>query len=152
MRIIGAGGKSGGGDARVAVEDPDSLQSHQFAKVIDLISEGPIGGLVDGLRSVYLDDTPVQSADGTMNFTGLTLSYRNGTNDQSAIEGFTDVENESSVNAINIPSRQVWVDPPRSGNYDHSGPGIPNAGFDSNYPSGTNNDAGNTFGSDTSVA
>ena len=94
----GGGGKGGSGSsARVAVEDPDSLQSHQYAKVIDLISEGEIGGLVDGLRSVYLNDTPIISADGTTNFTGVEVDYRNGTNTQSMLPGFSDVENETQV-------------------------------------------------------
>ena len=86
-----------GGSARAAVEDPDSLQSHQYAKVVDLISEGEIGGLVDGLRSVYLNDTPIISADGTANFTGVEVDYRNGTNTQSMLPGFSDVENETQV-------------------------------------------------------
>lgn len=73
--IIGAGGggKSGGGSARVAQEAPDSLRSKAYARVVDLISEGEIEGLVSGLQSVYLDDTPIQNADGTNNFTGITL-------------------------------------------------------------------------------
>lgn len=94
----GGGGKGGsGGSARAAVEDPDSLQSHQYAKVVDLISEGEIGGLVDGLRSVFLNDTPIVSQTGTVNFTGVELDYRNGTNDQSYLPGFSDVENETQV-------------------------------------------------------
>ena len=74
--IIGAGGggKGGGGaSARVAQEAPDSLRSKAYARVVDLISEGEIEGLVDGLQSVYLDDTPIQNADGTTNFSGVTL-------------------------------------------------------------------------------
>lgn len=94
----GDGGKGGGGSSHTPVEDPDSLQSHQYAQIIDLISEGEIGGLVNGLASVFLNDTPIQAADGSMNFTGVTLDYRNGTNDQTNVDGFTDVENEISVN------------------------------------------------------
>ena len=93
----GGGGGKGGGGARAAVEDPDSLQSHQYAKVIDLISEGEIGGLVNGLRSVYLNDTPIISPDGTANFTGVEMDYRNGTNSQSVLPGFSAVENETQV-------------------------------------------------------
>ena len=97
--VIGSGGGSGkgGGGGRTAVEDPDSLRSHQYAKIIDLISEGEIGGLVNGLHSVFLNDTPVLADNGAPNFNGITLDYRNGRNDQSVIPGFTDVENEISV-------------------------------------------------------
>lgn len=102
-RIIGSGGGGGGGggggqqSTRVAVESPDSLRSKQFARVLDVVSEGEIGGLVGGLKSVYLDDTPIENADGTLNFSGITLDTRNGTQTQSYITGFSAVENEQAV-------------------------------------------------------
>ena len=108
--IIGAGGggKSGGGTARVAQEAPDSLRSKAYARVVDLISEGEIEGLVAGLQSVYLDDTPIQNADGTNNFTGITLESRNGTQQQSYVPGFSSVENEISV-GVEIKANQSVV-------------------------------------------
>ena len=96
--IIGAGGgKGGGGSARVAQEAPDSLRSKAYARVVDLVCEGEIEGLAAGLRSVYLDDTPIQNSDGSYNFTGVTLETRTGTQQQSYIPGFSSVENEVSV-------------------------------------------------------
>jgi predicted phage tail protein len=96
--IIGAGGgKGGGGTARVAQEAPDSLRSKAYARVVDLVCEGEIEGLVGGLKSVYLDDTPIQNSDGSYNFTGVTLEARTGTQQQSYIPGFSSVENEVSV-------------------------------------------------------
>jgi len=97
--IVGAGGggKSGGGSARVAQEAPDSLRSKAYARVVDLVCEGEIEGLVGGLKSVYLDDTPIQNSDGSYNFTGVTLEARTGTQQQSYIPGFSSVENEVSV-------------------------------------------------------
>ena len=96
--IIGAGGgKGGGSSARVAQEAPDSLRSKAYARVVDLVCEGEIEGLAAGLRSVYLDDTPIQNSDGTYNFTGVTLEARTGTQQQNYIPGFSSVENEVSV-------------------------------------------------------
>jgi predicted phage tail protein len=96
--IIGAGGgKGGGGSARVAQEAPDSLRSKAYARVVDLVCEGEIEGLAAGLRSVYLDDTPIQNLDGSYNFTGVTLEARTGTQQQIYIPGFSSVENEVSV-------------------------------------------------------
>jgi len=97
--IIGAGGggKSGGGSARVAQEAADSLRSKAYARVVDLVSEGEIEGLVQGLQSVFLDDTPIQNADGSYNFSGVTLESRPGTQQQGYIPGFASVENEVSV-------------------------------------------------------
>lgn len=96
-RIIGAGGRSRSSSSRTPVEDPDSLQSHQYGQIIDLVSEGPIKGLVNGLHSVYLDDTPVLGPEGNPNFSGFTLVERLGTNDQSPVDGFSAVENEIAV-------------------------------------------------------
>jgi predicted phage tail protein len=93
----GGGGKGGGGDARTPVESPDSLRSIQYANVLDLVSEGEIRGLVDGLKSIYLDDTPLQNPDGTYNFTGITVNARNGTQSQSYIPGFAASESELPV-------------------------------------------------------
>ena len=97
--IIGAGGggKSGGGSARVAQEAADSLRSKAYARVVDLVCEGEIEGLVQGLQSVFLDDTPIQNADGSYNFSGVTLESRPGTQQQGYIPGFASVENEVSV-------------------------------------------------------
>ncbi|MDP3322636.1 MAG: phage tail protein [Hydrogenophaga sp.] len=94
----GGGGKGGGGgSSRVAIEAPDTLRSIQYANVLDLISEGEIEGLVDGAKSVYLDDTPLQNADGTYNFQGVTISSRTGTQSQDYIAGFAGAEAETAV-------------------------------------------------------
>jgi predicted phage tail protein len=78
LNIRGAGGGKSGGGGRVAQEAPDSLRSKQYATVVDLISEGEIGGLVDGLRSVFLDDTPVQGLGTSMNFEGVSYFWSPG--------------------------------------------------------------------------
>lgn len=96
----GGGGKGGGGgDAqRAPVEAPDSLRSIQYARVLDLVAEGEISGLVAGAQSVYLDNTPLQNADGTYNFSGVTLDSTVGTQAQSYLPGFPSVESETAVN------------------------------------------------------
>lgn len=96
-RIQGAGGKGGPQSPRLPVEATDTLRSTSFARVLDLLSEGEIEGLVEGLKSVYLDGTPVQNPDGTMNFSGVSMSSVNGTQSQEPISGFSDTEQEFSV-------------------------------------------------------
>lgn len=94
----GGGGKGGGGGSgRVAVEAPDSLRSKAFAQVLDLVSEGEIVGLVDGAKSIYLDETPLQNADGSYNFQGVEITTRTGTQAQDYIPGFPSVESETPV-------------------------------------------------------
>lgn len=99
IRGAGGGGKGGGrgGAARAPVESPDSLRSRQYARVLDAISEGEIVGLRDGLKSVYLDDTPVMNPNGSLNFQGVTLLTRTGTQTQPYVPGFGAVETEQAV-------------------------------------------------------
>ena len=95
--IIGSGGGKGGSASRAAVESPDSLRSGAYARVLDLISEGEIEGLANGLRSIYFDDTPLQNEDGTFNFTGVDVETRNGTAGQTHIELTGGIESETAV-------------------------------------------------------
>jgi len=99
----GGGGKGGGG-AHTPTESDDTLQSIQFASVLDLVSEGEIQGLDDGNKSIFLDDTPVQNADGSNNFSGYTVVTRNGTQAQNHIPGdfgSTQVERPVNVEVVN---------------------------------------------------
>lgn len=94
----GGGGKGGGGGGgRVAQEAPDSLRSIAYASVLDLVSEGEIEGLANGLKSVYFNQTPLQNDNGSFNFTGATVVATNGSQAQSYIQGFPNVENELPV-------------------------------------------------------
>jgi hypothetical protein len=97
----GGGGGKGGGAAKAPNPpdiDKDNLDSTQYATVVDLLSEGEIEGLKDGLKSMYLDDTPVQNPDGSFNFTDITITTRNGTQEQSYIQGTSEIESETPVN------------------------------------------------------
>ena len=95
----GGGGKGGGGggSGRVAQESPDSLRSIAYASVLDLVSEGEIEGLAEGLKSVYFNETPLQNPNNSFNFTGARVVSTTGTQGQSYIEGFPNVENEIGV-------------------------------------------------------
>lgn len=91
------GGKGGGGGARTPTTARDSLDSRQYAELIDLISEGEIAGLKDGLKSIFLDNTPLQNPDGTFNFQNVTVYTRNGTQNQDAIPFAGEIEDERGV-------------------------------------------------------
>jgi hypothetical protein len=100
--IAGAGGggkksKGGGGEQRTPTEAADNLNSTQYAKLVDLISEGEIQGLKDGDKSIFLDDTPLQNANGSYNFQNVTVETRNGTQNQTFIPLAADIENEKPV-------------------------------------------------------
>jgi hypothetical protein len=100
--IAGAGGgkkksKGGGGSTRTPTEAADNLNSAQYAQVLDLISEGEIEGLKEGDKSIFLDNTPLQNANGTYNFQNVTVYTRNGTQNQSYIPGSPGIEDERPV-------------------------------------------------------
>ncbi|WP_048769197.1 TipJ family phage tail tip protein [Oligella urethralis] len=95
--IEGYGGKSKS-KSRTPREAKDTLFSEEYARIIDLISEGEIKGLVNGLKSIYLDETPLQNKDGSFNFEDVTVSTRLGTQAQEPIKGFPASENEITLN------------------------------------------------------
>ncbi|SEO63194.1 Phage-related protein, tail component [Luteibacter sp. UNC138MFCol5.1] len=101
-------GAKGGGSTHTPVEAPDTLRSISYFQIEDLLSEGEIGGLVNGLQSVLLDGTPVANADGTLNFSGVSVQIRTGTQDQSYIPGYGSVKNEIAV-STELKSDTPWV-------------------------------------------
>lgn len=69
----------------MSTEVKDSIRSTATLRILDLIGEGQIGGLVSGSQSIFLNDTPLQNADGSYNFNGVAVDTRTGTNDQTPI-------------------------------------------------------------------
>ncbi|OBX11365.1 TipJ family phage tail tip protein [Gallibacterium genomosp. 3] len=104
MQIVGrkGGGKGGGGGGggRIPVEAPDSLRSKQYAKFVEVISCGEIQGPVNGAKSVYFGDVPLQNDNGTYNFKDVAIEWRNGSVRQrrtsigNTIETTTDINTE----------------------------------------------------------
>jgi len=108
--------------ARTPVRDADSLASKQFGTFVDLLSEGEIEGFPSAraytrgdanynralLKDIFLNGTQIlrQGADATApqaadyNFQNITVETRYGTQAQTYIPGFSDVEDETSVNTI----------------------------------------------------
>lgn len=103
-------GAGGGGEEKqhTPVEAPDSLHSVAYARIDDLTSEGPIRGLVNGLASIYFNETPLANADGSLNFRNVQVDWRSGTQTQSPIPGFDTVENEIAV-GLELKLTQPWT-------------------------------------------
>ena len=104
--VVGA--KKGSNKQRQSVISPDSAQSKTFIKVLYGLAEGEIEGLANGLQSIYLEETPLQNADGSLNFENVKVDFRNGTNDQEYIEGFPAVESETAID-VELKSETPWV-------------------------------------------
>jgi predicted phage tail protein len=97
----GGGGKGGGGGSSSGGGSPDidqdNLESTQYAQVLDLISEGEIEGLVDGNKSIFLDNTPLQNSDNSYNFQNVNVERRTGTQLQSKLRLIDGTLNEVPV-------------------------------------------------------
>lgn len=93
---------SGGGKAKTPTLLNDNLFHKQFYRVLDILSEGPIYGPVNQkapLNSVMLNDTPITDANGNTSVPGVSVAWRNGTAEQSPINGFNSIESTVIVNA-----------------------------------------------------
>ena len=118
---------SGGGrrSAPQPTRAPDTLNSRQFATILDLLSEGEIEGFATpskaeitdktstaynnaALKDIFLDDTPIlqSSANNTtpeaskFNFQNVKFVPRFGTANQQHIPG---IESSESPTAVNVP-------------------------------------------------
>lgn len=91
-------------------EVKDNLASIQTAAIIDLLSEGPISGVVNGGFGIYLDGVPVISPDGTLNFSNLNAQFRIGSKNQTRATGFAFDETDFDVGVkLEYGSNEVRV-------------------------------------------
>lgn len=90
-----SGGKSGSSSG--SSESANTLRSNAKARIVELLGEGEIVGLIDGAKSIYFDQTPLQSQDGTFNFKGVTWTQRVGLPDQDPVPGFPLAETTVAV-------------------------------------------------------
>lgn len=124
MKKIIRGAKGGGGGNRTPQRAPDTLNSRQFASILDLFSEGEIEGfstpskagltfltqsyLYGSLKDVFLDDTPVlkptasnTSPESTdFNFNNVRFDFRTGTSGQAIIPGIVSSTSPFQVNTL----------------------------------------------------
>jgi predicted phage tail protein len=108
--IRGAGGGAGE-QPRTPVESPDTLRSIAYARILDLVSEGEIYGFADQenpLSCIFLNQTPIANADGSLNFKNVQVDSRVGTQDQDYIKGFPGVESETGI-GIELRQETSWT-------------------------------------------
>lgn len=104
---------SGAGSVHTPVEAKETSRSKQLIKIVEVISEGEVAGLADGMKSVYLDNTPVQNKNGSFNFYNVSLQGRIGGQVQDVLSGFSASEKEVSVSAQvrrNLPITRTITD------------------------------------------
>lgn len=91
------GAKGGKGSSHTPVEAKESGHSRQQMDFVEVISEGEIWGLVDDMKSIYLDKTPVANKDGSFNFKNISFQGTVGTQDQEIMKGFSSAQREINV-------------------------------------------------------
>ena len=108
---MGKGG--GGGGGHTPVEAKESGRSKQLVKIVEVISEGEVYGLADGMKSIYFDKTPVQNKDGSYNFKNVQVEGRVGGQVQDLMAGFNTSEKEVGVGTLvkkNLPLTRTVTD------------------------------------------
>ena len=106
-------GKGGGGGGHTPVEAKESGRSKQLVKIVEVISEGEVYGLADGMKSIYFDKTPVQNKDGSYNFKNVQVEGRVGGQVQDLMAGFNTSEKEVGVGTLvkkNLPLTRTVTD------------------------------------------
>ncbi|TSJ51892.1 DUF1983 domain-containing protein [Atlantibacter subterranea] len=103
--IIGA--KGGEQKQHTPVEQPDSAQSMARCRLLLALGEGEFAGGLD-VTKIFLDNTPLGNADGSMNFENVSWDFRPGTQTQSPIPGFPAVENETSI-GVSLTKATPWT-------------------------------------------
>lgn len=101
------GRKGGGSKQRTPTEQPDDLQSVAKAKILLALGEGEFAGGLTG-KDIYFDGTPLENADGSQNFSGVSWEFRPGTQAQTYIQGIPGTENEISV-GTEVSSKTAWT-------------------------------------------
>ncbi|HDG7611835.1 TPA: DUF1983 domain-containing protein, partial [Klebsiella pneumoniae] len=77
------------------------------AKILLALGEGEFAGGLTG-KDIYLDGTPLENADGSQNFSGVSWEFRPGTQAQTYIQGIPGTENEISV-GLEVSSKTAWT-------------------------------------------
>lgn len=108
MNAVIKGAKGGSKSQRQPKIANDTTASKTYARLQYGMSEGEVEGLANGLKSIFLDDTPVESDSGARNFQDVTLDFRSGTNDQTYMEGFESIASEAAV-GVELKSDTPWV-------------------------------------------
>tara|TARA_R100001086_G_scaffold230932_1_gene151402 strand:+ start:2424 stop:6296 length:3873 start_codon:yes stop_codon:yes gene_type:complete len=101
------------------IVDPDmvegGLRSKQFATVIDLLGYGEIDSILDVggsgtdtfRKNIFLNQTPLMNPNGDDNFQNVTVFFKNGASDQTAIPQIPETQNTVPVGVAVTKSSSV---------------------------------------------
>lgn len=93
------GSKGGSSKPYTPKEMEDNLISINKIRILLAVSDGECDPDFS-LKNLYLDNVPVQNADGSMNYENVKAEFRPGTQEQDYIQGFTDTSSETTVQRV----------------------------------------------------
>lgn len=98
MKDIIPKGSKGGGSQKTyqPTEMEDNLISINKIKILLAVSDGEVTSDFS-LKNLYLDDVPVVSSNGTVNYEGVKAEFRSGTQVQEYIQGMDGASNEITL-------------------------------------------------------
>ena len=86
----------------------DTVASITKITALYLLGEGEIRGLVNGSKSIYFEDTPLEDENGHRNFENVEWEIRHGTVDQTHIPGVPSASTERVINT-ELRSSVPWT-------------------------------------------
>lgn len=86
----------------------DTVASITKITALYLLGEGEIRGLVNGSKSIYFEDTPLEDENGHRNFENVEWEIRHGTVDQTHIPGVPSASTEQIINT-ELRSGTPWT-------------------------------------------
>ncbi|KTB93630.1 host specificity protein [Pseudomonas syringae pv. syringae PD2774] len=107
LKIDIHGEKGGSSSPKSPTEASDSLRSTNLAKLLIAVGEGEFEGTPTA-ADIYLDNTPISDASGSVNFQNVKWEWRTGSVDQSYIPGIPSIDNETTVN-VELRNDSPWV-------------------------------------------
>lgn len=104
-----------GGKKSPANSDTNSLRSKARVHLVYAVSEGPVEGLIAGSRSIYVNESPIENSDGSINHENVQWWFRKGDADGAVVRGATGVEAYFTVNEEVKKAQPVMVTITESG-------------------------------------
>lgn len=97
--FTGSIGGGSSGKSSTPTRTPDNLRSKDTVEVLLGISEGPIKGLAEDLKSFFIGDTALQNSSGDYNFKNFGVTFFPGNNPAEAVTpALGGISNNQSVN------------------------------------------------------
>lgn len=121
-----SGSFGGAKNAASRTQTPVSGRSTSTAYILGALSEGQIEGPLNLEKGVYLDEVPIQNANGSYNFKGHEFHFRDGTQIQNIIDFTTGQRNFVPTNT-GLPN---YDNTPQFVTYDNSDAAITHLYFE----------------------